>query len=86
MHRLLAHDIKEWFGFFKACGITADHKGQRASRSTPDAARDRRVKGQQACGLCIRGDRAGAVHIDGGAIDKDRAFCHGGDDIGRDGA
>ena len=60
---------------------TAAHEGERSAARSADPARNRRVEGKHARGVARLVRFAGAVDIDGRAIDNDGAFCRRGEEF-----
>ena len=80
MHDVLAHVLQQRQRLREHRLVAAAHEGERGGIGAGDAARHRRIQhGEAALGRCsVHG--AGAVDIDGGAVDQHRSAIGGGDD------
>jgi hypothetical protein len=77
VHNPLAHGFEYRLGFFKCRLGATSHERQRAGFGPADAARYWRVERQRAglAGKLVRPARRG--HVDGRAVDDERAGCRG---------
>ena len=79
-----AHDLEERADGVEGLRRTAGHEGERAGGGADGAARDRRVDRREAGGARLGRDGAGALDVDGRAVDEDGAGGGGRDDLGVD--
>ena len=69
---VLAHRLQDRLAAGECFLRAADHEGQGAVLGARRAARNRGIQHREAGGFSGGGDGAGAVHVDGGAVDQQR--------------
>ena len=83
VHDGLAHLLQDRLRARKSLRAAADHEGERRRGGATDAAGDRRIEHQQPFLFRRARDRARGFHVDGGAVDQQRARIGVLDDAGR---